>query len=154
MPHLPPAHHETSKHDSPNETKIKEKQNKTKLSQIRIQTLPSQWLITIKPRNWPLGFSFDQALWSWSNRVRHAKGNLWLAKSWFHGPYFPASVASGSIDLASYGNRRTYPNENREFFRACGLWYSRMASQEWVVFNDRHPSWVPPEPRLMLQLGS
>jgi hypothetical protein len=29
MPHLPPAHHETSKHDSLNETKIKEKQNKT-----------------------------------------------------------------------------------------------------------------------------
>jgi hypothetical protein len=29
MPHLPPAHHETSKHDSPDETKIKEKQNKT-----------------------------------------------------------------------------------------------------------------------------
>jgi hypothetical protein len=25
----PPAHHETSKHDSPNETKIKEKQNET-----------------------------------------------------------------------------------------------------------------------------
>jgi hypothetical protein len=29
MPHLPPAHHKTSKRDSPNETKIKEKQNKT-----------------------------------------------------------------------------------------------------------------------------
>jgi hypothetical protein len=29
MPHLPPAHHETSKHDSPNETKIKEKQNES-----------------------------------------------------------------------------------------------------------------------------
>jgi hypothetical protein len=29
MPHLPPAHHETSKHDSPNETKIKEEQNET-----------------------------------------------------------------------------------------------------------------------------
>jgi hypothetical protein len=28
MPHLPPAHHETSKRDSPNEIKIKEKQNK------------------------------------------------------------------------------------------------------------------------------
>jgi hypothetical protein len=28
MPHLPPAHHETSKHDSPNKTKVKEKQNK------------------------------------------------------------------------------------------------------------------------------
>jgi hypothetical protein len=23
MPHLPPAHHETSKHNSPNETKVK-----------------------------------------------------------------------------------------------------------------------------------
>jgi hypothetical protein len=49
IPHLPPAHHETSKHDSLNETNIKEKQNK--LSQIRIQTSPSQWLITIKPMN-------------------------------------------------------------------------------------------------------
>jgi hypothetical protein len=29
MPHLPPAHHETSKHDSTNETKLKEKQNET-----------------------------------------------------------------------------------------------------------------------------
>jgi hypothetical protein len=29
MPHLPPAHHEISKHNSPNETKIKEKQNET-----------------------------------------------------------------------------------------------------------------------------
>jgi hypothetical protein len=28
MPHLPPAHHETSNHDSPNETKVK-KQNET-----------------------------------------------------------------------------------------------------------------------------
>jgi hypothetical protein len=27
MPHLPPAHHETSKRNSLNETKIKEKQN-------------------------------------------------------------------------------------------------------------------------------
>jgi hypothetical protein len=29
MPHIPPAHHETSKRDSPDEIKIKEKQNKT-----------------------------------------------------------------------------------------------------------------------------
>jgi hypothetical protein len=28
MPRLPPAHHETSKCDSPNKTKVKEKQNK------------------------------------------------------------------------------------------------------------------------------
>jgi hypothetical protein len=40
MLHLPPTHHETSKCDSPNETKIKEKQNKT--SRIRNQTSPSQ----------------------------------------------------------------------------------------------------------------
>jgi hypothetical protein len=32
MPHLPPAHHETSKRESPNETKVKEKQNKTILN--------------------------------------------------------------------------------------------------------------------------
>jgi hypothetical protein len=29
MPHLSLEHHETSKHDSPNKTKLKEKQNKT-----------------------------------------------------------------------------------------------------------------------------
>jgi hypothetical protein len=29
MPHLPPAHHETTKRDSLNETGVKEKQNKT-----------------------------------------------------------------------------------------------------------------------------
>jgi hypothetical protein len=29
MPHLSPAHHETSKRNSPNKTKIKEKQNET-----------------------------------------------------------------------------------------------------------------------------
>jgi hypothetical protein len=29
MPHLPPAHHKTSKHDSLNEIRVKEKQNKT-----------------------------------------------------------------------------------------------------------------------------
>jgi hypothetical protein len=29
MLHLPPAHHETSKRDSPNETKVNKKQNKT-----------------------------------------------------------------------------------------------------------------------------
>jgi hypothetical protein len=55
MPHLSPAHHKISKHDSPNETKIKVKPSK--LSRIQIQTSASQWLIIIKPRNWPLGFS-------------------------------------------------------------------------------------------------
>jgi hypothetical protein len=31
MLHLPPAHHKTSKRDSPNETKVKEKENGTVL---------------------------------------------------------------------------------------------------------------------------
>jgi hypothetical protein len=30
MSHLPPAHHEISKHDSPNETKVKEKEKENK----------------------------------------------------------------------------------------------------------------------------
>jgi hypothetical protein len=55
VPHLPPAHHETRKHDSLNKTKVKQKQNKPIL--IWIQISSSQWLITIKPSNWPLGFS-------------------------------------------------------------------------------------------------
>jgi hypothetical protein len=40
MSHLPHAHYETSKRDSPNEIKVKE--NKMKLSRIRIQTSLSQ----------------------------------------------------------------------------------------------------------------
>jgi hypothetical protein len=40
MSHLPPAHHETSKHDSPNETKNKGKI--TEMPRIRIQSSPSQ----------------------------------------------------------------------------------------------------------------
>jgi hypothetical protein len=55
MPHLPAAHHETNKHDSSNEPKVKGKT--TELSQIQIQISPNQWLIIIKSRNWPLGFS-------------------------------------------------------------------------------------------------
>jgi hypothetical protein len=55
MPHLPHAHHETSKTRFSNETKNKGKT--TEMSWILIQTKPSQWLITIKPRSWPLSFS-------------------------------------------------------------------------------------------------
>jgi hypothetical protein len=77
---------------------------------------------------------FDQALWSWSNREHRAKGNLWLAESWFLGPYFPASTAGGSIDLASSGNRGRCPDENRKFFRACGF----CGFQEWLHKNERY----------------
>jgi hypothetical protein len=56
MPHLPPAHHETSKHDSPNETKIKVKNrnvldsnsNLTKLMTHRNQTkVLTTWFLKI-----------------------------------------------------------------------------------------------------------
>jgi hypothetical protein len=53
--HLPPAHHETSKHSSPNKTKIKVVEQKCprfKFKQLHVND-SSQ----IKTRNWPLGFS-------------------------------------------------------------------------------------------------
>jgi hypothetical protein len=42
MPHLLPAHHETRKHDYPNETNIKEKQNKTKQNYPEFEFKPHQ----------------------------------------------------------------------------------------------------------------
>jgi hypothetical protein len=42
MPHLPPAHHKTRKHDSPHKIDNKGKAKTTKMSQIRIQTQASQ----------------------------------------------------------------------------------------------------------------
>jgi hypothetical protein len=55
MPHLPPAHYETSKRISPSETKIK-KQNKT------IPDSNSNIAKSIKPMNGPLGFSYIQLI--------------------------------------------------------------------------------------------
>jgi hypothetical protein len=71
MPHISPAHHETSKHDSPNETKEKGKTNK--LSQIRIQASPSQWLITIKSTDWPLGFSISPLMSPLTTKIQSLK---------------------------------------------------------------------------------
>jgi hypothetical protein len=79
MSHLPPAHHETSKHDSPNETKIKEKQNETVLdlnsNLVKSMTHHNQ----IKELT--LGFSeveLDRCLiiitnmgWLWHRRLAH-----------------------------------------------------------------------------------
>jgi hypothetical protein len=57
MPHLPPTHHKTSKHDSPCETKIKEKQNKTILdSNLNITKSMTHHTQT---KNGPLGFSIS-----------------------------------------------------------------------------------------------
>jgi hypothetical protein len=57
MPHLPPVHHETSKCDSPNETKIKEKQNETIPDSN--SNLTKSMTHHNHPRNWPLGFSIS-----------------------------------------------------------------------------------------------
>jgi hypothetical protein len=61
MSHLPPAHHETNKRDSPNETKIKEKKstpdsnsNLTKSLTLHNQT---KELIT-----WFLNLPFDESI--------------------------------------------------------------------------------------------
>jgi hypothetical protein len=55
MPHLPPAHHETSKPDSLNETKVKEKQNETIPDSN--SNLTKSMTHHNKPRNLQLGFS-------------------------------------------------------------------------------------------------
>jgi hypothetical protein len=57
MPHLPLAHHETSKCDFSHE---QDKGSRTtEMSRIWIQSSPCQWLITIKPMNWLFGFSIS-----------------------------------------------------------------------------------------------
>jgi hypothetical protein len=55
MPHLPPAHHKTSKRDSPNETKIKVKSQK--YSGFKFKPWHVNDSSHIKARYWPLGFS-------------------------------------------------------------------------------------------------
>jgi hypothetical protein len=63
MPHLPPAQHETSKHDSPNETKIKEKQNKpipnlnSSLAKSMTHHIQTKELTT-----WFLNFPLDESI--------------------------------------------------------------------------------------------
>jgi hypothetical protein len=83
------------------------------------------------------------------------KGNLRSTELGLLGPYFPASAAGGSIDLAFSGNSGRYPGENREFFRACGL----RGIREWPPKNERYLTTdihleYHPKPRLMLQIGS
>jgi hypothetical protein len=81
MPHLPPAHHETSKRDSSNETKIEEKQ---KQNYPGFEFKPCQVNDSShKPSTRPLGFSwlkeaeeaFEEALTSLQQ-----DGKLYLTK--------------------------------------------------------------------------
>jgi hypothetical protein len=63
MPHLPPAHHETSKHDSPNETKIKEKQNETiPNSNSNLAKSMTHHNQTKELTTWFLNLSLDESL--------------------------------------------------------------------------------------------
>jgi hypothetical protein len=63
MPHLPLAHNKTSKHDSPNETKVKEKQNETipdlNSNLAKSMTYHNQ---TKKLITWFLNLSLDESI--------------------------------------------------------------------------------------------
>jgi hypothetical protein len=63
MLHLPPAHHETSKRDSPNETKIKEKQNETILdSNLNLAKSMTHHNQTNELTTWFLNLSIDESI--------------------------------------------------------------------------------------------
>jgi hypothetical protein len=63
MPHLPHAHHETSKRDSLNQTKVKEKQNETILNSnsniIKSMTHHNQ---NKELTTWFLNLSLDESI--------------------------------------------------------------------------------------------
>jgi hypothetical protein len=63
MLHLPPAHHETSKRDSPNEAKVKEKQNKTiPDSNSNLTKLMTHHNQTKKRTTWFLNVPLDESI--------------------------------------------------------------------------------------------
>jgi hypothetical protein len=63
MPHLPPAHHETSERDSPNETKGKEKQNKTiPDSNSNLAKLMTHYNQTKELTTWFLNLPLDESI--------------------------------------------------------------------------------------------
>jgi hypothetical protein len=80
MPHLPPAHHETSKHDSLNETKIQEKQNETVSNSnsnlAKSMTYHNQ---TKKLTTWFLDLSLDESI---DNKI--TKFEVWIQNPMKH----------------------------------------------------------------------
>jgi hypothetical protein len=63
MPHLPPAHHKTSKRDSPNKTKIKEKQNETiPDSNSNLVKSMTHYNQTKERTTWFLNLSLDESI--------------------------------------------------------------------------------------------
>jgi hypothetical protein len=72
MSHLSPAHHETSKHDSPYDTKIKVKQQKHPGFEFKPRHANDS--SQIKPRYWLLGFSIFPLM----NPLRTQKHKVWI----------------------------------------------------------------------------
>jgi hypothetical protein len=65
MSHLPPAHHETSKHDSLNETKIKEKSNEIiPDSNSNIAKLMTHHNQTKELTTWFLNLPLDESIYN------------------------------------------------------------------------------------------
>jgi hypothetical protein len=63
MSHLPPAHHETNKHDSLNETKIKEKQIETVSdSNSNLTKSMTHYNQTKKQTTWFLNLPLDESI--------------------------------------------------------------------------------------------
>jgi hypothetical protein len=62
MPHLPLAHHETSKRDSPSETKIKEKQTIVPDSNSNIAKSMTHHNQTKELTTWFLNFPLDESI--------------------------------------------------------------------------------------------
>jgi hypothetical protein len=63
MLHLPPAHHETSKRDSPNETKKKEKQNENILdSNSKLTKSMTHHNQTKELTTWSLNLPLDESI--------------------------------------------------------------------------------------------
>jgi hypothetical protein len=63
MPHLPPAHHETSKHNSLNETMVKENQNKTNPdSNSNLAKSMTHHNQTKEPTTWFLNLPLDESI--------------------------------------------------------------------------------------------
>jgi hypothetical protein len=84
MPHLPNAHHETSKHDSPSKTKIKEKQIKTipasNSNLAKSMTHHNQtkelttWILNLSlDESIPLGFSISPLMGPLTTKVQSLK---------------------------------------------------------------------------------
>jgi hypothetical protein len=120
MPHLPPAHHETSKHDSPNETKIKEKQNKTildlNLNLTKSMTHHNQtkelttWFLMCKPKE--LGELVIHDL----NHFGRALHQKWC---WYHctddeRPWIGYATPCNEEDIALFQASTTIKLGNRE----------------------------------------